>query len=324
MEYSICFTKKEQAECVEILKPLEAAPGFILGRTLYSLISPGTELNHGYLQEHSNSYYPGYASVFIVESIGEGVENVRLGEQRFCMGPHRSFQHVQSNDTLSVPEGLKAEDAVVVRLMSIGLTALTTTAAKPGDHVIVSGAGPVGLLAAFLFQKHGYVTGIVEPSEERRNIAELAGIKQTWAEFPIQDPEWNGRTALVLDCSGHEAAVYKGCQVIRRRGEVVLCGVPWKRYTDLTAQELLHAIFHQYAIVRSGWEWDIPNHADPFSPHSIFNNLSYGLKLLSEGLLQAAPMSRHWSPRQAQEVYAGLAQRRITELFNLFDWSEGI
>ena len=37
-------------------------------------------------------------------------------------------------------------------------------------------------------------------------------------------------------------------------GEVVLIGVPWVKRTDLSAFDLLHAVFHRYVYLRSGWE----------------------------------------------------------------------
>jgi threonine dehydrogenase-like Zn-dependent dehydrogenase len=319
--FAVCFTKKEKAELMELSDPLEAAPGHVLGRTLYTLISPGTELNHGFLHDHADPYYPGYAAVFEALQIGSGIEHIKPGDKLFCMGRHQSFQHISVKETILIPADMSPSEAVLIRLMNIGLTTLSTTTAKPCERMIISGAGPVGLLAALLFQRCGYDVGVCDQSEERRAIASSAGIKHVWGAFPLDNPNWAGRTALVLDCSGHEGAVLDGCRIVRHRGEVVLGGVPWKKNTDATAQDVLSLVFHGYVVLRSGWEWGIPNHSDSFSPHGIFDNLQKGLNWLLENHLELAPITRIYSPLQAQEAYTGLAARNIQELFVLFDWS---
>lgn len=49
-----------------------------------------------------------------------------------------------------MPDGLASETAVIARLMSVSMTTLMTTKARPGDRVVITGAGPVGFLAAHL------------------------------------------------------------------------------------------------------------------------------------------------------------------------------
>lgn len=322
MGHAVCFTGKEKAELLPLPEPSAAAPGHVLGRTICTLISPGTELNHGYLLSHEKQYFPGYAAVFEAEQVGDGVSGINPGELLFCMGRHQSFQHMPAKDTIPVPEEMASEQAVLVRLMNIGLTALSTTSAKPPERVIVSGAGPVGLLASWLFRQCGYEVAICEPDERRRAFAAALGAERVWPAFPAGDPEWDGQTALVLECSGHEAAALEGCRIVRRQGEVVLCGVPWKRYTDATAQELLSLVFHRYAVLRSGWEWSIPLHADVFSPRGIVDNMRQGLRLLGNRMPDIGSLSRRCSPEQAQQVYGSLAAREIKEPFVLFDWDD--
>lgn len=46
-----------------------------------------------------------------------------------------------------MPDGLASETAVIARLMSVSMTTLMTTKARPGDRVVITGAGPVGFAA---------------------------------------------------------------------------------------------------------------------------------------------------------------------------------
>ena len=82
----------------------------------------------------------------------------------YSMGGHRSFQQCDAGSVVAVPRGLKPEEAVIARLMGVTMTTLKTTTARPGDMVIVSGAGPVGYLGAHLFNNAGFD---VEPGKAR-------------------------------------------------------------------------------------------------------------------------------------------------------------
>ena len=85
-----------------------------------------------------------------------------------------------------------------------------------------------------------------------------------------------GKIALHVECSGHERAILEGAKAVRFRGKVVLVGVPWQKRTDIPAFELLHAIFHRRAVVRSVWEWEVPFHSTDFVAGSPNNG---GVKL---------------------------------------------
>lgn len=318
---AIRFHGNGRAKLEPVQAPVHPAPGHVLGRTLYSLTSPGTELNYGFLPPQERPVPTGYASVFRVEETGEGVAAVQPGDIALCMGPHQSFQHAAESDVVPVPSGLDPAVAAIARLMNIGMTALMTTKARPGDQVLVTGAGPVGFLSAALFQRCGFKVMLCDPDANRLQAAEKAGIQRVSETIPEHDSEWRDHVSLVLECSGNEAAVSAGCRVVRKGGEVVLAGVPWKRYTELSAHELLSLVFHRYVVLRSGWEWELPRHPQDFRPHSTFANFATLLRWLSEGMIDASPLMRKASPREAQSVYEGLAERRFGELFVLFDWT---
>src|SRR5437773_428653 len=130
-EYSVTITAREKAELLVTerdARPLAARE--VVGRTLATLISAGTELAGAY-QASNFPRVPGYAAVFEVEEAGSEVEGIKAGDQLFCMGPHRSFQRVTQEQALPVPPGLSPEVAVFARMMSVSMSTLTTTTARP-------------------------------------------------------------------------------------------------------------------------------------------------------------------------------------------------
>ncbi|HCE45232.1 MAG TPA: dehydrogenase [Lentisphaeria bacterium] len=318
--FAVTTTAKEKSELLEIGEPSALKSGEIRGRTVCSLISPGTELAWSYCGK-SFPTTPGYAAVFKAEESGNEARDMEAGALYFCMGSHRSYQQCGFSDAVRVPGGLAPEKAVLARLMGISMTTLITTAARPGDIVIVTGAGPVGYLAAQIFSISGYEVLIVEPDAGRRKfVSEACGLR-TVEKIPLDDKAISGKVALVVECSGHEQAVFDACRIVRKRGEVVMVGVPWQRKTDICAHELLHEVFHKYVVLRSGWEWEVPHQSSDFSPHSISSGFQTAMKWLADGKVKIEGLGMLHDPRNPQEVYQDLLNRRAKGLFQIFDWS---
>jgi threonine dehydrogenase-like Zn-dependent dehydrogenase len=189
--------------------------------------------------------------------------------------------------------------------------------------VAVSGLGLVGHLAARIFDSCGYQVIACDPLESRRALVAAAGIARVEARLPMEDPAVAGRVGLVLECSGHEQAVLDGCAVVRRRGEVVLVGVPWARMTDLSARDLLHTVFHRYVVLRSGWEWELPLHATDFRNGSIYGNLATALQWLAQGRINVEGLSTVMPAMRAQDAYQALLHRTNPRLGIILDWRTG-
>lgn len=328
MAREIIFTGKRQVEVADY-RDLPLGEHEVRGRTLATLISPGTEL--AWVNGDNFPLRPGYAATFEVDEVGASVSDVRPGDRLLCMGAHRSTQQFDARYTLKIPQGLPAEQAVLSRLMGVSMTTLMTTRARPGDIVIVTGAGPVGFLAAHQCRIAGYDVVVVDPSPLRREQATASGLNAV-ATMPLDDPAFQDRVALVIDCSGHEQAVLDGCRIVRKGGEVVLVGVPWKAYTSLLAHDILNAVFFRYVVLRSGWEWEVPLLSRDFvweelyegynnAPHSTFSGLAKALTWLDRGLVPLdAAMIRTADPAKAQATYDSLLKGEVSEPFVVFDW----
>jgi threonine dehydrogenase-like Zn-dependent dehydrogenase len=318
---AISITSREHAELVDVAAPGALGANEVRGRTVCTLISPGTELVWNYTGATFPSF-PGYASVFAAADIGADVKDVSEGDLLFCMGGHRSSQQVEARAARRVPRALPPEKAVLTRLMGVSMTTLMTTAARPGDRVLITGAGPVGFLAAQMFALSGYDVLVAEPDAVRRRQVEQSGIRSVFAGTPCEDAGIADTVALVVECSGHEQAVLDACRVVRKRGEVVLVGVPWRRQADAYAHELLSLVFHKYVLLRSGWEWELPHHAADFSPHSIQTGFDTALRWLADGRIRTDGLITRADPRDAQRAYQDLLHRRADGLFTVFDWSQ--
>lgn len=321
----IIFKSQEDAALeTEELPDEPLAADEIAGRTLASAISPGTELAacRGLV---NGVKYPrgagGYAAVFEVNQVGSDVVHFKVGDRVFCMGGHQSFQRVKEAGAVRVPAALDAERAIFARFMGITMSTLVTTTARPPSRVLVTGLGLVGHLAAQIFQCAGYDVVACDPAESRRELAMKSGVKNVYSSVPVEDPSIAGKVTLCVECSGYEQAVLDACKVVGPRGEVVMVGVPWARRTDLFAHDVLHAVFHRYVILRSGWEWEVPYQPTDFRNGSMIENFTGAMRWIAEGKIHLGGIYAKHRPQDAQEAYEKLIHMRDGFLTVVFDWT---
>ena len=100
---------------------------------------------------------------------------------------------------------------------------------QPDDRVLVTGAGPVGLLVVAVLREHG-ITDITvsEPSAIRRHQALEVGAARVVTPdsleppptvLPVADPY-----AVVYECSGHASAIESGFGQLDYAGTLVIVG----------------------------------------------------------------------------------------------------
>lgn len=313
----IRFTAANRAEFADLEQNEgELGPHQVAGRTLASLISPGTELNWSATTSNF-PYFPGYAAVFEVDEVGENVTQVELGDRILCTGPHRERQTLAAADVIPVPGGLASAEAVFARLAGVSMATLATTSARPPSEVLVTGLGPVGNLAAQIFQHCGYRVTAVDPLEARRDLALQHGVRQVFASMT----EVESAFALHLECSGLQQPVVDGCQLVAKGGEVVLVGVPWQRQSQVEAFDLLHAVFHRYVRVRSGWEWEVPDKAVGEARNSHCANYAAAMRWIADGHLRVDGLAFVADPRGAAATYHSLAHGSASAPTAVFDWT---
>ncbi|MAE63543.1 MAG: dehydrogenase [Phycisphaeraceae bacterium] len=320
---AVAFTAQQRAELIDIDDPPDLQPDEVRGRTLFSLISAGTELA-SYTRETSDPpQLTGYAAVAEVEAVGAEVENLAKGDMVFCGDHHKSFQQVPAWTTIRVPDGLEASKAVITRLMGVTFSTLITTVARPGDRVMITGLGPVGFLGTQIFRRSGYDVLACDPDERRVEYARRAGIEHVYTQVPLDDPRFAKTVNLVVECSGHEQAALDACNMVRVRGEVVLVGAPWERKADIQAFDLLRAVFNNFVVLRSGWEWEVPlDETFRFQHHTILKNYETAMQWLKQDSVYLDGLRDIVAPRDCQQAYQKCLTHETNGLFSIFDWSK--
>ena len=104
-----------------------------------------------------------------------------------------------------------------------------------GKRVLVSGCGPIGVLAIAAARLHGAAEIVAtDVVDEPLEIARRMGADETINA--ATDKGWVARNAaekgsfdVMFECSGNERAMRDGLEVLRPRGVMVQLGHGWRR-----------------------------------------------------------------------------------------------
>jgi 2-desacetyl-2-hydroxyethyl bacteriochlorophyllide A dehydrogenase len=138
-------------------------------------------------------------------------------------GAFARYVTVRSDRCEPVPESVPAEWAPITEPLSCALHALDRAGPVVGADVLVTGAGPAGLLLTRLLSLGGARVDVVERTPLRREAATLFGADRAVASTDQLDRERGWQ--IVVDASGNPAAIQEGLSLVRRAGTFVVFGV---------------------------------------------------------------------------------------------------
>jgi threonine dehydrogenase-like Zn-dependent dehydrogenase len=153
-------------------------------------------------------------------------ERCLAGEDNLCaswrlVGMHRPgvfAEHVvvPPSTLVPLPAGLDPRRAVLAEPLACCVGALAPY--EPGE-VAVFGAGPIGLLSAYLAARSGSHVTVVDPVPERHANARALGAHEAVATL-----ERDGFD-LVVDAAGFEATWRAGLAAVKSGGDIVMLGL---------------------------------------------------------------------------------------------------
>jgi threonine dehydrogenase-like Zn-dependent dehydrogenase len=246
------------------------APGEVIVKIKYCGIC-GTDV-HAYLYEGllQPGLVLGHENVGTIAEVGEGVEGWEIGE-RVVVGPpglcgecyyckhgyptlcetgfsrtnglapghdggYAEYMKVREPKTMlhRIPDEVSFEDAVLMDTIAVGLHGILLSKFKPGDNVVVVGAGSIGLGTIQWLKLGGtrHIT-VIQPSPQKRELALKFGADV--ALNPLEEGDalagkiktlYGGIGAdVVFECAGTPQALKTALEVVRGAGQVLLLGV---------------------------------------------------------------------------------------------------
>jgi (R,R)-butanediol dehydrogenase/meso-butanediol dehydrogenase/diacetyl reductase len=174
-------------------------------------------------------------SVIPLKSCGQCAA-CKAGEVAWCEtfslqdGGYAEFALTRPNQCVKLPKTVGLADGAIVEPLAVALHGVSLSGIKPGDKVIVLGAGPIGLAVAFWARRAGATKVIVQDiAQHQRDRAFEMGA----TDFVVDrdDPvgastrALGGLADIVFECVGMPGLIAQAVNQVRGRGSIVLLGL---------------------------------------------------------------------------------------------------
>ncbi len=140
-------------------------------------------------------------------------------------GAFAQFVAVPAAFAYPIPDSMSDDAAGLIEPLSVGVWACQRAQVGPGSTVLITGAGPIGLIAAQAARAFGATSVTVsDVNPHRLALAESLGLRAiNVAETSLADADIE--PDVLLECSGNAHATWDAISITARAGRVVLVGM---------------------------------------------------------------------------------------------------
>jgi len=309
--------------------------------TLYSAISPGTELAaweglQPLRPDRKHSRVVGYCNVARVMAVGDWVHRFRPGDLVLSLQSHRS--HFICNDgdiLLALPPAAQEPEQLIAASMTYlfhqGYSALLRGDMKPAEYVGVLGLGTVGLATVAVASRFGARVFGFSDLEWARDLGIELGAAEVFDKHHLDEALGSLRHAtartgldIVVTTSGSWEDWRFALELARPGGKICVLGFPGRREPTPLFNPLDPTLFYRkhLSLISCGYTPDVE--VDPRDVrHTVQRNAAYLLDLILEGALPARRLiSEVVAWHELGDVYARIADREEGLLTAVLDWTE--
>ena len=141
-------------------------------------------------------------------------------------GAFAQYVVLESHRAHPVPDSVSDEAAALIEPLSVGVWAARKAAVQPGDRVLVTGAGPVGLLCADVARTRGAAwVGVSDTNDHRLQVATERGASQAINALAGPLTEQIEPVDVILECSGATPAVQAAFDAAAPAARIVMVGM---------------------------------------------------------------------------------------------------
>lgn len=172
-------------------------------------------------------------------------------------GAWAEYVSVRSDFLFKLPEEMSYEEGALLEPLSVGMHAMARGEVGPADRVLITGLGPIGLLAVQAARIYGvteiYATDVVP---FRQQLALEMGV--TAVLNPMKDDvqaELDRLTGgegvdVIIETSGNGRAVADTVGTVSRGGRIVLVGMPAVSGVELDVNTIIDGEINVYGLFR--------------------------------------------------------------------------
>ena len=166
--------------------------------------------------------------------------NIRFMSMPAEPGFFRERVNLPARNLLPLPKNLSDAEGALVEPLAVVLHSMHLAAPRPGETVVVFGAGPIGLLTIAMLKLSG-IRRIwsVEPVSARRELARVMGadaVIDPSAADPAREilRATSGRGVdIAIDCAAQGDTINQCLHAARNAGRVIVTGIPPQDHVNL-------------------------------------------------------------------------------------------
>lgn len=178
----------------------------------------------------------GYSNAGIIIAKGNGVTEFNVGDRVACAGSgiaaHAEYVAIPKNLVVKIPDNLSFKDAAFTTVSSIALQGLRRANINPGETVVITGLGLLGLIAIQIAKAWGMIAIGIDLVEERVKKGEQLGadLCVNASDPNLEDKilhftSGNGVDAVIINAATQSSEpANQGLRLCRKRGRVVVVG----------------------------------------------------------------------------------------------------
>ncbi|WP_270169984.1 NAD(P)-dependent alcohol dehydrogenase [Paenibacillus sp. SYP-B4298] len=172
-------------------------------------------------------------------------------------GAWAEYVTIRSDFVFKLPEAMSFEEGALIEPFSVGIHAMNRGRVTPADRVLVTGLGPIGLLAVQAAKMYGvseiYATDVVP---FRRELALKMGVTAVFdpssedVKQKLAEATAGHGADVLVETSGNGRAISDAITTVRRGGRVVLVGMPAKDDLPVNINHLIDSELDVFGLFR--------------------------------------------------------------------------
>jgi 2-desacetyl-2-hydroxyethyl bacteriochlorophyllide A dehydrogenase len=330
--HAVVFVEPGRVEVRELEVP-DPGPGQVGIRTVCSGVSQGTERwaltgRYGHFDRDLSAYYPcspGYQAAGVVEALGQGVEDLTVGDHVFapgtrfadpahkypgpCQASHSGYLVASRSGVTRLQPEVDLAAASLYHMAGVSRHGVRLTKVQPGEFVVVIGLGMIGQMSAQAARRVGARVVATDRISLRVELAakhsadRVVDANSERLEDVVGEEAPSGAD-VVIDTTGDSRMFDRCLRLIRREGRIAMQGY----YPDPISIDF-HLTHMRRPTVTFPCGWD-----DEFNGELAED--------MATGRIVIEPLITHRIPfRDAAEAYELVVEHPARSLGMVLDWS---